>query len=98
MAIEKTIIAIPARLESKRFPRKLLAKIDNETLLERVIKKFGINFNKDQIFLCTDSLELENLCKKWEIEVIMTSRNCNYGTKRIASVVNKSISKTWNLI
>ncbi len=97
MTIEKTIIAIPARLESKRFPRKLLAKIDNESILERVIKQCAIHFNKEQIFLCTDSLEIENLCKKWEIQVIMTSRICNSGTERIASVLDKIISKAWKI-
>ena len=34
--MEKVIIAIPARLESQRLPNKVLADINNKTMLKRV--------------------------------------------------------------
>ena len=37
MSHSTTVVAIPARLESKRLPRKLLADVGGKPLLQRVL-------------------------------------------------------------
>ena len=39
MSQSTTVVAIPARLESKRLPRKLLADVGGKPLLQRVLER-----------------------------------------------------------
>ena len=53
----------PARLESQRFPNKLLAEIDGVKVIDRVIiNALQLNFI-DKLILASDSKELINYCK-----------------------------------
>ena len=95
---KKCIFAIPARLESSRLPKKILADICGEPMIKRVLNNIdSIDFVKQNcsIYLCTDSDEVRDLVNKWGYEVIMTSKDCSSGTERIASVLDKLVSKAW---
>ncbi len=93
--IEKFIIAIPARLESSRLPRKVLRKIGNLTMIERVIDKCLEGANGSPIVLCTDNIEIKEVIQKKNCEVLMTSTKCSSGSERIASVLKNIISLAW---
>ena len=97
MKIEKKVIAIPARLESKRLPNKLLEKINSKPIIELVIEQCLKVTGIHEIFLCTDSLVLKNLGEKLGIKVLMTSKNCNSGTQRISSVLDQVLMESWLL-
>lgn len=51
------LVVIPARLESKRLPRKLLADVGGKALLQRVIERCLLAQTAPQVVLTTDSQE-----------------------------------------
>ncbi len=93
---QKSIIVIPARLESSRLPNKLMAKINGLTMLERVINRCKLNKKNCKVVLCTDNSALERIGEKCGIEVFKTSKDCSSGTERIASVLEEILSFMWN--
>lgn len=88
----KVVVAVPARLESSRFPRKLLADIAGKPMLQRVLEQCGRASTPDALVLCTDSDELQKLAEQWGFEVLMTRSECNSGSERIASVVDQLVA------
>lgn len=95
MNIEKKIIAIPARLESKRLPNKLLEKINSKTIIELVIEQCLKVKGNHEIFLCTDSQLIKKIGNKLGVKVLITSKNCSSGTQRISSVLDQIITESW---
>ena len=57
---QKVALIIPARMQSTRLPGKVLKKINNKTILERVFNKCSKVFNKKNIFIATPDLEIIN--------------------------------------
>ena len=83
-----TVVAIPARLESKRLPRKLLADVGGKPLLQRVLERC-LQANKPAaVVLCTDSDELRQQVGQWAlarpVPVLMTPASCSSGSERLA--------------
>lgn len=76
-----TAIIIPARLESKRFPGKLLIDLNGKTLIERVYDKCVASGLPT--YVATDSEEIARL---FPFNVIKTSSKHSNGTERIAEV------------
>ena len=97
MIKKKCIFAIPARLESSRLPKKILADICGEPMIKRVLDNINILKKNCSIYLCTDSDEVRDLATQWGYEVIMTSRDCSSGTERIASALDELIDKSWKI-
>ncbi len=85
----RSVVAVPARLESTRLPRKVLADIGGKAMLQRVLERCAEACKPDEVVLCTDSPELQQISKSWGFRSIMTSPSCTSGTDRIASVVNE---------
>ena len=83
------IVAIPARLESTRFPRKVLASILGEPMLWRVYQQSLTANLVDEVWILTDSDEIFALAQEWGANVKMTSTECVSGTDRIASVADQ---------
>ena len=75
------VIIIPARLKSERL-KKLLRKINKVPMIIRVAKS-AINFKIGDVYVATDSKIIVNLCKKNNIEAIITNKNIKSGTDRI---------------
>tara|TARA_B100000242_G_C43055460_1_gene493984 strand:- start:20232 stop:21035 length:804 start_codon:yes stop_codon:yes gene_type:complete len=93
--LKKFLIAIPARLSSKRLPDKILADINGKTMLQHVIERCD-EVNRDvKIVVCTDSNEIVLLCEKLGYQCILTSEKCTSGTERIASVINELLENIW---
>ncbi len=92
----KSIIAVPARLESSRLPNKVIADIGGKPMLLRVLNQCRKSENKTEIVLCTDSKKLAELAEdEWNYDVIMTSKDCTSGSERIASVTDALVKKAW---
>ena len=95
MDIQKTIIAVPARLESSRLPNKVLADICGKTMLERVLENCLKNKVTKSIFLCTDSDKLREIAQNIGIKVFITPKNCQSGSERISLALERMMSHVW---
>jgi 3-deoxy-manno-octulosonate cytidylyltransferase (CMP-KDO synthetase) len=87
------IIVIPARLESKRLPRKLLADIGGKPLLRHVVERCLLSKASFKVVLVTDSEEIKAAMDSWglidQVPVLLSSAECSSGTERIASVLSQ---------
>ena len=81
---------IPAREESKRFPRKVLFEISGKPIIGYVIDGC-INSDAKRVIVATDSEEIAQVSKKFGAEAVITG-DANSGSDRVAKVV-----KTLNL-
>ena len=65
------ICIVQARMSSTRLPNKVLKKIYNQTMLERVVKKLKKSKKISRIIIATSSLKsddkIEKFCKKKKI-------------------------------
>ena len=93
--IRKTIIAVPARVESSRLPKKVLEDINGKPMLIRVLEQCKKVKIPSEIVLCTDSKRLSELAKSVGINSYLTNKNCKSGSERIASVVSKLVKNSW---
>lgn len=85
--MKKIIGLIPSRLGSKRLPGKALAKIANLPVIVHVAKRSQLSKLLDKVVVCTDSDDIADTCKKYNIEALLTSKDFRNGTERIASVI-----------
>ncbi|KAF8818565.1 3-deoxy-manno-octulosonate cytidylyltransferase [Rickettsia endosymbiont of Cardiosporidium cionae] len=84
-------VIVPARLNSKRLPRKLLAKIGEMTLIEHVMYNLQ-KLQLEHLYLATDSEEIVNIAKKANIQYIVTE-NCISGTDRVYKALERIKNK-----
>ena len=83
---KNTTIFIPARISSKRLPRKALALIDGVPMVVCCAKN-AINTGLP-VYVCTDSEEIKSVCESYSINAILTPE-CISGTDRVAIAVNQ---------
>lgn len=92
----KTLIGIPARYASTRFPGKPLAKIAGKEMLLRVWEnalKAAAKFDGCEAYVATDDERIVEFCKAKGMNVIMTSEDCLTGTDRIVELAHKMSEK-----
>ena len=83
----RTAVVIPARLESTRFPEKMLAKVTKEhSLIQRVHHWCCCFHDKEDVYVATDSKKIASL---FPGKAIMTSSDCVNGTDRVAEAANE---------
>lgn len=75
------MILIPARLASKRFPKKALHPIGEVPMVVRVAQKAQL---VDEVVVATDAEEILSVCAEHHIRAILTSAHHESGTDRIA--------------
>ena len=91
----KCVVAVPARLESKRLPNKVLKDIGGKSMIQRVLEQCSKAKSIDKIILCTDSLELKKAVEGLGYKVFLTEKDCESGTDRIASKTKDIVSYLW---
>ncbi len=91
------VIAVPARLESLRLPNKLLLKINNYSIIYRVLDRLIDFVGVKKIALCTDNIKLIDEANKLKVQSIITSKECSSGSERIASVYKNLVKKAHDL-
>lgn len=75
------MIIIPARLDSTRFPQKMLADILGYPMIVRSAK---VAQEVDDVVVATDSEEISKVCKHYAITAVMTKTSHLSGTDRCA--------------
>ncbi len=83
-----SVIAIPARLESTRFPRKVLCDINGRPMLWHVWNNVLSSKEASKVWILTDSEEIQTVAVEWGAKVVMTSSKCVSGTDRIAEGID----------
>lgn len=83
------IVAIPARLKSTRFPRKVLADIHGKPMLWHVLHGVSQAKRIGGVWVLTDSQEVVDAATSWGAKALMTPEECPSGTARIASVIDQ---------
>lgn len=83
------VCVIPARYASERFHGKVLYKIREKTILQRVYERAKpIKYFSD-IFIATDSKEILSQCEEIGAKGFLTSQNCRSGSDRVAEIIKK---------
>ena len=82
----KTLVVIPARYGSSRFPGKVLVDIMGKSMIERVYSQISLAKGVDKIVIATDHpgvfQHVQDFCK----DAMMTSEHHQSGTDRCAEV------------
>jgi 3-deoxy-manno-octulosonate cytidylyltransferase (CMP-KDO synthetase) len=83
------LLIIPARYQSKRLPGKPLLDIKGIPMVIRTFIQCNKVVPRSKILVATDDKRIQNVCKKNNINTIITSKKCLTGTDRIAEVSKK---------
>ncbi|MFT4534701.1 MAG: 3-deoxy-manno-octulosonate cytidylyltransferase (CMP-KDO synthetase) [Saprospiraceae bacterium] len=84
--IVKITAIIPARLQSTRLPKKVLAEIAGKSMLQRIYKIAESTKLFDQVIIATDSEIVMNHCIERNMRAKITSEAHKSGTDRIAEI------------
>lgn len=82
----KSILVIPARYKSTRFPGKPLTEILGKSMIQRVFEQCVQAFPKEDIYVATEDDRILNHCAQLGIQCLITPDTCLTGTDRIAEV------------
>ena len=85
----KIIGVIPSRYESSRFPGKPLAEICGKPMIYWVYNQVVKVKEFDEVYVATDDKRIEDVCKQYNMNVIMTANTHQTGTDRLGEVAQK---------
>ncbi len=85
----KTLIVIPARWASTRFPGKPLAMISGKTMVERVVEQAMKVPSADRVVVATDDERIFSHVEKLGLEARMTRADHVSGTDRVAEIAEQ---------
>ncbi len=80
----KGVVIIPARYRSTRFPGKPLVDIFGKPMIQHVHEKCASAVGSQNVYVATDSEDIEASVESFSGNVIRTSENCLTGTDRLA--------------
>jgi 3-deoxy-manno-octulosonate cytidylyltransferase (CMP-KDO synthetase) len=88
----KTVILIPARFQSSRYPGKPLVELKGASgtakpLIQRSVEAARRVAGVDGVFVTTDDDRIADACTRFGVGVIMTSAECRNGTERCAEAL-----------
>jgi 3-deoxy-manno-octulosonate cytidylyltransferase (CMP-KDO synthetase) len=89
-----TVILIPARYQSSRYPGKPLVKLKGaggaeKPLIQRSVEAARRIAGVDGVFVVTDDERISNTCAGFGVGVVMTSPECRNGTERCAEALTQ---------
>jgi len=80
---------VPARLNSKRLPRKILADLNGKPLIAHVMGRALEAKSLDKVILAVDSEETIKTLEQYDFNMVLTSSDHVSGTDRIAEVIEE---------
>jgi len=86
----QSVAVIPARLKSSRFPEKVLAKIQEKSLLKHTYDNVQNAKIFDEILICTDHKKVLDHAKEFCDKSFLTSESCKNGTERICDLLKNT--------
>ncbi len=89
MMEKPAIIFIPARMESKRFPGKVLAPLAGKPLIEWVYRGALESNLSNGVYVVTNSEEIAKTVERFGGSVLLIKKDYECGTDRIADVVDE---------
>ena len=85
----KTVIIIPARYKSSRFPGKPLTPILGKPMIIWVAEICAQALPIESVFVATDDLRIKEVVEEAGFKTVMTSEKALTGTDRIAEAANQ---------
>ena len=85
----KTVVVIPARIGSTRFPGKVLAKLGGKPIIQWVWERASRS-KADAVLVATDDETVLNTVQSFGGKAVMTAKNHPTGSDRIWEVASKS--------
>lgn len=85
----KVICIIPARLNSTRFPKKILTLLQGKPLIQWVWEKACSIPYFSQVVIALDAQETKEVVQSFGANYVMTSLECPSGTDRLIEVMQK---------
>ena len=85
----KTIVVIPARYKSSRFPGKPLVKLLGKPMIQWVAELSARAVGTESVYIATDDCQIEAAVLEMGYQVVMTSEQCLTGTDRLVEVAQK---------
>lgn len=82
----KKIVVIPSRYDSSRLPRKGLLDINGKPMIWWVYQQCKKAQKIDDVILAIDHEETKDVCKKYNLKFVMTSKECPSHILRIYEV------------
>lgn len=83
---DSSLVVIPVRWASTRFPGKPLAMIAGEAMVSRVWRQAKKSKLAARVLIATDDERIKKFCEQHDMDVIMTSDQHATGTDRIFEV------------
>jgi 3-deoxy-manno-octulosonate cytidylyltransferase (CMP-KDO synthetase) len=85
----KSVVVIPARYKSNRFPGKPLVHLLNKPMILWVAELSAQAVGKENVYIATDDNRISKVVIAAGFNAIMTSDQCLTGTDRLAEAANK---------
>lgn len=85
----KSVVVIPARYKSSRFPGKPLVKLLGKPMILWVSELSAKAVGKDNVYVATDDNRIFEVVNNAGFKAVMTSDKCLTGTDRMAEVASK---------
>ena len=85
----KTVIIIPARYKSTRFPGKPLTLILGKPMILWVAGLCAEVLSTQCVYIATEDFQIKEVVEKAGFNVVMTSNKCHTGTDRIAEAATQ---------
>ena len=95
--MSKTVIIIPSRLSAKRLPNKPLLKINGKSIISLVYLK-AVACKIGRVIVATEDKKISDEIKKYNGNVILTSKKHQSGTDRIWEAFKKLKDKNLKYI
>ncbi|MEW6013247.1 MAG: 3-deoxy-manno-octulosonate cytidylyltransferase [Elusimicrobiota bacterium] len=89
----KTLIVIPARYGSTRFPGKVLYPLYGKPILQWVWEKAVKSKIADDVIVATEDKKVLDFARSIKAKAVMTSPKCQSGSDRVWEVVKKARKK-----
>ena len=85
----KIVAIIPARLNSIRYPEKVLIKIKGLSMIEHVRRRVLLSNAFEDVYVATCDYKIKREIEQFHGKVIMTSRNNKTATERVAEAAQQ---------